>query len=130
MAVRRLFKVLLYLVGIFVAECSLLGISFALFGTAASRFNWITFLIAFSTLSASLIYFFRTQIKSRCLPWLHYLFWILGATIGAIILFILEAAFVPDPNAKQLPTAIFGCIILLYSIALTGIAHLKPSLHQ
>jgi len=130
MGKRRVFKVVLYLVGIFVAESSLLGISFTVFGTATSRFNCITTLIVFSTLGGSLIYFFRTQYKARCLPWVQYLWWILGATIGAVMAVILEAAFVPNPNDKQFPTAIFGCIVLLYSVALTGIAHLKPSLHQ
>src|SRR5712672_3630662 len=87
MGKRRVFKVFLYLVGIFVTECSLLGISFTVFGTAPSRFNCITTLIVFSTLGGSLIYFFRKQYKARCLPWLQYLWWILGATIGTIIAF-------------------------------------------
>ena len=130
MTARRAFKVLLYLVGLFVAECSLLGISFTVFGTAVSRFNCISALIVFGTFGGSLIYFFRTKYNARCLSGLQYLWLILGATIGAIILIVLEEAFVPNPNDKQLPTAIFGCITLLYGTALASIAHLKPSLHQ
>ncbi len=131
---RRVFKILLYLIGIFVAECMLLGISFTIFGTtfgtSISRFNCISVIIAFGTLSGSLIYFFRTQYKAPCLPWLQYLWWIIGTTTGAIIAFILEATFVPHNSDAQLPTAIFGGIILLYSLSLAGVAHLQPSLRQ
>src|SRR5450631_2643483 len=118
LGMRRIFKVSLYLAGIFIAECSLLGISFTVFGTTASRFTWIAMVVALGTFGGSLIYFFRTRLNARCLPWLQYLWWILGATIGAIVTLVLEAAFIPNPYDKQLPTAIFGCIILLYSITL------------
>ncbi len=131
---RGIFRLLLYLVGIVTAECSLLAISFSIFGptfsTETSRFNCVVTFIAFGTLGGSLIYFFRMRLNTRCLPWLQYLWWILGATIGAFLAFVFEAAIVSNPNDKQLPPTVFGCIILLYSISLAVIAHLKPSLHQ
>ena len=126
---RRIFKVVLYIVGIFIAECSLLSISFTIFGPT-SNLNWMTFFIAFGTLGGSLIFFFRKKYKAPCLPWMGYVWWIFGATIGAIMAFILEASVILNPKDLQLPTAILGCILLLYGIALVAIAHFQPTLLQ
>jgi hypothetical protein len=129
MLLRRIFKVFLYFVGIFLSGFGFLGATLT-FPGSSNRVGYIALVIGIIAFIGSLIYFFLKRFKAPCLPWLHYLWWILGATIGSIVLIVLEIAFVPNPNDKQLPTAIFGCIILLYGVALTGIAHLKPSLHQ
>gem|GEM_PF-2878402 len=132
MTVRRIFKIFLYFVGVFLAEFGLLGAALSIPGST-NRTGDIAFFVGIAALIASLIYFFRTRFKARCLPWLQYLWWIVGVTIGGILAIALEFAIVPNLNGKSqsVSSAILVGIILFYGIALIVIAHLQPSLrHQ
>ena len=127
--VCRIFKIFLYFVGVFLAEFGLLGTPLSLPG-ATNRTGDIAFFVGIAALIASLIYFFRTRFKARCLPWLQYLWWIVGATIGGSLAIALEFAIVPNLNGKSpsVPYAILSSIIFFYGITLIVIAHLRPSL--
>ncbi len=130
MTLRRIFKVFIYFVGVFLAGFGLLGAALSLPGSS-NRTAYIALVIGIIGFIGSLIYFFLKRFKTRCLPWLHYLWWILGATIGSMMLIVLEFAIVPTLNGKpqSIWSAIFAGTILLYGIALILIAYLQPSLH-
>ena len=119
---------LLYFVGVFLAEFGLLGTVASLPGIS-NRAVDITLVVGIISFIGSLIYFFRIRFKVHCLSWLQYLWWILGATILSFILIVLEFTVVPNPNGKpSFWYVTFAGTILLYGIALIVIAHLKPSL--
>ncbi len=128
--VRRIFRVFLYFMGAFLAEFGLLGAAVSLPGSS-DQAVYIALVIGIVALIGSLIYFFQGRFKTRCLPWLQYLWWILGATIGWIMAIVLEYAIDPTLNGKQhsVSSTIFAGTILIYGIALIVIAQLQPSLH-
>lgn len=131
MIVRRVFKILLYFVGGFLAEIGLLVIGLYV-SNMNNQFGYATLLVGLIAGVGSIFIFFRKRYYVYSLSWLRYLWWILGATIVAVVASILIFVFLPDPNGKdqKIASVIFGFILLFYGIALAGIAHLKPPLHQ
>ena len=132
MSIRRTFKVLLYLVGVFFAAFGILGVIATILGAVGDNSRPGYFILFFEAIAiiVSMLFFFRRRYKAPCLRWSQYLWWILGATGGLPLALLLEFSFVPNPNDTHLPLAIFGLIFLLYGVALAYIAHLKPSLRQ
>ncbi len=129
MVVRRIFTILLYFVGVFIADFGILGTAASIPGFD-SKEVYITLAAGIVVFIGSLIVFFRIRFKIPCLPWLQYLWWMIGATIGVIIAIAIEFAVVPDLNGKgqSISNAVFSCMIFFYGITLTVIAHLQPSL--
>jgi hypothetical protein len=109
--VRRIFTILLYFVGVFIAGFGLLATAISIPG-----FNdqdvYITLAVWIVAFIGSLFVFFRIRFKIPCLSWLQYLWWILGATMGIITAIALEFAVVPNFNGKgqSISNAIFDAI--------------------
>jgi hypothetical protein len=130
MGIRRAFKVSLYFVGVFLAALGILGVIATILEAVGnnSRSGYIVLFFEAIGLIVSLVFFFRKRYKAPCLRWPQYLWWILGATGGAIMALSLGIATISSRSI--LSSIILSFIILLYGMALAWIAHLKPSLRQ
>src|SRR5260221_418247 len=130
MSIRRTFKVLLYLVGVFFAAFGILGVIATILGAVGDNSRPGYFILFFEAIAiiVSMLFFFRRRYKAPCLRWSQYLWWILGATGGAIMALALGIAIISSNSI--LSSMILSLITLLYGVALAYIAYLKPSLRQ
>jgi zinc-ribbon domain len=117
--VLRVVRSILYFLAVFVAGFGLFG-SFISFGNAQLMaglgiFFWLGLIVA------SVVIFFRVQHRIPRMRWVQFIWWILGATVGAIMALVLEFSFT-NITKDPLGSFIFGGIILLYGLLLAGIA--------
>jgi hypothetical protein len=111
------FSGFLYFIGALITILGVLGI-IVTFGSGTST-GLVGLLLAFALLTTSIVFFIRQRRRALLLRWWQRILWILGATLAAFIILIVEV--IVSPNAA-LTNYFTGCVILLYGLAWTGIA--------
>jgi hypothetical protein len=120
------FRVVLYLFGVFVTEFGIFGI--ALYGFNSSAL--IECSDAFLGLAAAVVglwFFFRRGYHLYSLHWVQYVWWLLGLTASGIIVLSLTFGFI---SLQVLGSILGSCALALYGIGLLWLAWLQPSLGQ
>lgn len=126
--IKRLLRIVLYCVGIFVAELGIFGIGLYAFNDS-SPMECIGGFLGLALAGIGLLVFFRQGYHRHGLHWTQYLWWILGTTAGGFILLFLAFGFT-SPGYTSIGNTLGAIIITLYGIALAWIAYLQPPLRQ
>lgn len=82
----------------------------------------LTFLAAAAVFCVSAVMFYRARHRKQRLGWSGFILGVAGATTGAFLAFSLEITAIPDLINKSLETTVACSIIMLYGLALEGIA--------
>jgi TIR domain len=125
---RILVKILLYFVGVAIAEVGVLGGALGASGSSTSL-GCVAFSFSLLALIGSIAVFFRKKYYLHCLPGLQYLWWTLGVTAGSFIALGMVFGFT-KPNTSQMASALAGGVLFFYGVSLMWVAHLKPPLAQ
>jgi hypothetical protein len=113
-------RAILYFIAIFVAALGLFGAF-----TSISKNNTMTYLglfFFFGLMVAGVVFFIRIKHRIQRLRFWPLIGWICGATVGAFMAAILEAAFFTDFSKNPVGSFIFGCVVLLYGLIIAGAA--------
>jgi hypothetical protein len=125
---RIFIKIVLYFVGFAIAWFGFFGGIVTATGSS-SPIGCFAFSFSLLALIASLFIFFQKKYYLHCLPWLQYLWWVLGITVGSIIVFPIIIGLTM-PISNHVGSALFASMLFFYGVSLMWIAHLKPSLTQ
>jgi hypothetical protein len=120
-------KSILYFFGMFITCVGVIGTS-----TAAGITPTIPILICLIAPVLVTILFYKRHYHLNTIKWQHYLWWILGSTIGALVFLILISAFADQRNTDTnslTPTGsiLFGLVFLFYGVILVITAFRKRS---
>ena len=115
----RLIRIVLYIIGIFIAAIGLFG-TFTTFGTS-DRVTSIALFFMFALITASVVIFIRTRKRMRKLRWPTRFWWIGGDIAG----FFMAAAlvFAVGKLTDPLPNYLFGITVLAFGLVLAGAAY-------
>jgi hypothetical protein len=114
----RVIRSFLYFIATLIAAFGLAG-AFSGFGVRA---GYLGIFFGLGLLVGSVFIFVRTRHRFQHLNWSQYIWWILGATVGIFMAWLLEFVFVSGAPNGTLGSFIFGWIILLYGIVLAGVS--------
>ena len=125
---RVTLKITLFFIGALIAELSLLGGTGEAAG-ANSAIACFIFPAGIIALIGSIFVFFNKGYYLHCLPKLQYLYWLLGATLAFLVLFVTVFS-VSHPETNPIASAVAAGILTLYGISFIWIAHMKPTIAQ
>jgi len=92
--------------------------------------GYVGLLVGVVAAGISIFIFFHNKYYLHYLRWRAYIWWLLGITVGFIMLVIFVTTVLPLFASKQIVYVILDIVFLLYSIAFVWIAYMKPSLAQ
>ncbi len=112
-------SILYFVIAVPIAAFGLLAAFFS-FGNSP-RTGGLGFFFALGLIVGSIVLFYRTRHRIQLLRWPHLIWWFLGATVGMLMAYLLEVAFIPNAPNGLLGSVIFSCIILLYGLILAAV---------
>ncbi|HZS78826.1 MAG TPA: hypothetical protein VFA41_19605 [Ktedonobacteraceae bacterium] len=107
---------LFYFLGVFIAAFGLFAI-FDLTGEKSHIATGLGLFFMFGLIIAGLVFFFRLRGQVTRLHWPQFIGWLVGATVAAFMVSILDYTFFPD-FSRGTGAFIFGCIVMFYGFAL------------
>jgi hypothetical protein len=123
----RIFRAILYFLGVFTAALGLTSTIVEASSPDDLFVESIGIVLGLGLLIAGVLIFLLTRHPDPGLRWSQCILWTIVATVSFVVFIFLAVTTVAN---RQLVGLILSCDLLLYGLALVGIARKKATLHQ